>query len=267
MRNLLTVRKSQHSKSILNPDYIRNIKSQTFDLKRESTILRSKTNQIKAKISEKEHAIKSVFRNPKDDRLLNTCSDKTIEGLKRELFSLVNMLESRKHYLDELRCSDKFWYAKELRNEILLLYSEEMRIVDEYAKQEEMKKSLTKRISDINYTLKKANKIRKKMISVLNDIDIYQEKTMSYFRGDLKLKFDENISRLDQHPEFYQNEKSHIMKQIDELEKEKSKVKTQIEEVEQKKNESCNELDHIIAEAISKIRSTGLNNVNTIEKQ
>ena len=241
------------SNILANEENIMAIKADTIQLRKQITALKTKIKMTKTKVENRNRAISNVFTQAKKDQKLATVNKNKIEYLKKQIENMTNTKESRQQELENIKTNDRYFLAGELQNDILVLYQEQKRLLQNSDDDQTKKNEMGGRIFIIGNKIRSSQNYIEGIDEIEREIAELNEKNDTYKRGQAKVFESDVLYRVDNDFSVFDEEKQKLETENEELQKQLDALLEENKTIEDENTKTEEELDAIIAEARQKI--------------
>ena len=220
----------------------------------EKKIIKTKNNKNLTFLQNLEQIIENVEKNRKPNEPILTTNQKQINLLVDELKILKEVKNSKKEILLEKYNKSNYWYIKELKLEILELFKEEKRLLNNNNQNEKELKQIENFINEIEYLIENSRINFSSNLSYIKDIEYQIETYLTYIKGKEKNINKEILNKINNNFSLINNEINNIKIEIENLKLENNNLNEKEIQNKKEKDQIENELNLIIENQLKLIK-------------
>jgi len=229
---------------------VQELKTNALNMLDQKTALQSKVFQMKNRIEGRKTVLSKILNKSTSSRI-PLDSDVNITYLKKELETLKKIKTSKERELMEILKNDRYWRAKELKSEILVLHQEESRIKNEYSGISRATREIIDQLNQLESFIANSRLNIHDIKAIQSDIDKEKESIQIYIKG-TETQMQNALMWMSSTK--YEDEKRIITEDIQRISDETNNMKIESEQCIQDQITSVRELDIIIQEMLVKVK-------------
>lgn len=235
-------------------EQIQKLKMEIQQMQMETVQIKSKTSRMRQILSERNAAIRQVFKESNENQKLKTASDSTLTQLQENINALQNTLEARRQDLEDIRMSDRLAMSDELQTELQMYYLEHQRLLKQSKAVKEGEDVVKSELDRLKYELSEKKNHSKNSASIQNDIDDIISKLVAYRRSALKIEASDLTQLLVSNPKLVNTKEKQINEEINYYVNEAARVRNETKQIQEDDEKTYSELKDIIVNQVTRIQ-------------
>lgn len=237
----------------ISEELLSKLKMESQEASRKIRVIKAKTAKLRQTLSERDVAINKAMLLPKSQQKLSTASKSKIKNLKAALEKIKNTRNDRQRELTRLLTSDAYWKAEELKSEIITLYNEQMRLIDEVRNSQEEAEQLKQRNNVIEAEISSSKYVQEDILQIQKDIVNQKDIFKTYSINKSKQSANDILLRASKSDSIARDEKTNHKEIIEKIQAGLAEYQNGANEYKGETEDMCEELDELILETIQKI--------------
>jgi chromosome segregation ATPase len=237
-------------------DEISELKLRTHELENQRKLLRAKIQRMQKIIQRRGASIKQVLSQSQKEATLRTASESTLERLRDEKIVLQNTLETHQQELDQLRHSDRVSLTQELKVAIPLVYAEMKRLSQETEEMKHLEGVMRGEYERLQAQIANIPANEKAIDDYQFEIDELTEKLFAYKKSEMKILTAEDLQKLHEMPESYDQIRKKLEDEICSLREMIEVDQREISEIQESETRNLDYLNQIIQRQADMIRQS-----------